>query len=456
LTDPANLRLAALQIFEKALRSVDAGEAVRRAVNLGGTRLAVVDSKIDLFEHDAKVYAIALGKAAPAMAAALDHVLGNTIAAGVISGPSPERSQSTDVRFRLSARWQSFAGGHPIPNQESMNGAQAAFELLKRANHERALVIFLISGGGSAMLEWPIDEEITLADLAQANRLLVACGASIAEINSVRRALSAVKGGGLADRAPSAAQVSLIVSDTNEGDEANVASGPTIQPPADAPDARVVVASYEMLAGLPAPILKAINTSSRREQPQLPLNPLRKRYVLLDNRVALEAAAQAARDYGFLTEIAFDVVENRIEHGCSLLLSRLAALRSKTSRKDAAVCLISGGEFLCPVRGDGNGGRNSETALRCAIEIDQQQSHVNDHGELVMLSAGTDGIDGNSPAAGAIADETTIQRARAENLEARSFLERSDAFTFFHRLGDTMMTGPTGTNVRDIRVLLAR
>lgn len=450
--DLASLRSAAREIFESALVSVDAGAAMRRSVRIEGSRLAVVDTTIDLAACQSGVYAFAVGKAAPAMAAALGNVLGKYLTAGVISGPATAKDQSAVARSLAQERWQFFAGGHPLPNQQSLSAAQASFELLQRADEERALVLFLISGGGSAMLEWPIDQQITLDDLRKANGLLVSCGASIAEINAVRRAISAVKGGRLAAQARHATQITLIVSDTNAGDEAGVASGPSIESLADSPDARAVVAHYETLANLPASILNAINKAEPRATVRPEEGPPRRHYVLIDNRTALSSAAETARGYGLLTEIADDVVESKIEEGCTLLLSRLDDLRSRATRNQEAVCLISGGEFLCPVRGGGVGGRNAETVLRCAIEIDKHR--LSEARPIVVLSAGTDGIDGNSPAAGAIADARTLARARSLNLDAQGFLESSDAFSFFDKLEDAIVTGATGTNVRDVRILL--
>jgi glycerate-2-kinase len=220
----------------------------------------------------------------------------------------------------------------------------------------------------------------------------------------------------------------LIVSDTNPGDEASVASGPTLNPPADAPSAIEVVEHYHLDEVLPASIMRAVHGAQR--SPAITGSHL----VLLDNQTALDASAQKARELGYKSTILDHIREQPIEEGCKLLLE---------SMRDA--CAISGGEFSCPVRGDGRGGRNLETALRCAINL-------NTH--LVILSAGTDGIDGNSPAAGAIADETTIQRARNLNLDAEQYLARSDSYTFFEQLNDLIVTGPTGTNVRDLRILL--
>lgn len=456
MVELADLRRAAREIFNETLKSVDAGDIVRRAVQLDGSRLALVDTTFDLTAPLTSIYAIAIGKAAPAMASSLNEILGEHLSAGVVSGPpiferKRNTSDGTANEVSLPARWQVFAGGHPLPNEESLAAARASFDLLRRAERSGALVIFLISGGGSAMIEWPLDAHITLADLRAANRVLVSCGASITEINVVRRAFSAVKGGGLAACAPRAAQVSLIVSDTNVGEEQTVASGPTFELPYDL-DAVSIVARYELASRLPSSILRAIN-EPRLEQAKTPRQPFGKHYVLLDNRHAIRAAAEAARVRGFNVEVAHDLVEQHITEGSAQLLSRLSELRRRTSSEQLRFCLLAGGEFACPVKGDGMGGRNSETVLRCAIEMDSR-SHSNRVSHTVCLSAGTDGIDGNSPAAGAMADETTLARAREAGLDAQSFLDRSDAYTFFDILGDTIMTGPTGTNVRDLRVML--
>jgi len=207
---------------------------------------------------------------------------------------------------------------------------------------------------------------------------------------------------------------------------------------------------------LPVSIRNTIDQFQSRTDEPAKETALRKHYVLLDNGKALGAAAEAARLCGFVTEVADDLVEQKIADGCALLLARLVALQSQNPRKK--VCLISGGEFLCPVRGEGVGGRNAETVLRCAIEIDKQRKQSIDGKRpkhIVVLSAGTDGLDGNSRAAGAIADETTVGRARSLGLAAPGFLETSDAFNFFNNLDDAVITGATGTNVRDVRILLA-
>src|SRR5438128_1426706 len=287
MSNLTQLRIAAREIFDEAVQTVDASDAVRRTVRLEGSRLTVCNTTIDLFKNQT-VYAI--GKAALTMASALDVILGEKLTAGIMAGNaagagtargsewlapgkdageplarSSRRGSPADIGsmpalqrahrgVSVPSRWHVFHGGHPEPNEQSIAAAQASFDLLERADKECALVIFLISGGGSAMIEWPISKDVTLGDLRVANRTLVNSGASISEINSVRRAFSAVKGGRLAARAPNSDQITLIVSDVPEGEERNVASGPTVAPPPDTPDPRQMIARYDLHSQLPVTI----------------------------------------------------------------------------------------------------------------------------------------------------------------------------------------------------------
>lgn len=441
-----DLRSIAREIFADALGSVDAGQAIRTAVRRDGSRLTIVDQEFDLIAVSA-VYAIAIGKAAGSMAQALDSVLGGELAGGVIS--------TVPTKLSVSHRWRTFAGGHPVPNEASLAAAQASFNLLQQAD-ESALIIFLISGGGSAMFEWPRSAQTTLAELREANRVLTSCGATIAEINAVRRHFSAVKGGRLRARTPQATQVTLLISDTNQGDEATIASGLTLAPPASALDAVQVIDRYKLAARLPRSILQVVTQPDACDGDEGNISSRHRHYVLLDNESAVKRAAATARARGFTVEVSRDIVEQPVAEGCRMLVSGLLDLHARADRGQV-VCFISGGEFACPVRGAGVGGRNSETALRCAFELNTQAHQSgSDALQVVALSAGTDGIDGNSPAAGALADDTTLHRAQALNLDAQSFLDASDAYTFFEALGDAVVTGPTGTNVRDLRIMLAR
>jgi hydroxypyruvate reductase len=438
--DLTQLRVAAREIFDAALHAVDPLSAMHSAVHIEKSTLIIGRVAFDITARE--IYAIAIGKAAGRMAAGLNQALGNSLSAGIICSHDGGIDYSSP-----GPTWHTFLGGHPEPNEASLAAARACFQLLETANKARALVIFLISGGGSAMIEAPASDEISLADLQAANKLLVNSGASISEINAARRAFSAVKGGQLAARAANCDQITLIVSDVPEGEEYNVASGPTIEPDPTSLDASEVIEGYQLRGELPSSIVRAIKTHKLS-----PVSSSRSEHlVLLSNNDARLAAAESARRYGFIAEIAPDICDQSIEQGCAKSLERLAALRVNCSAENRPVCLISGGEFRCPVKGGGVGGRNLETALRLALLYAKSKKPE----RFVALCAGTDGIDGNSTAAGAIADGTTLERAHALGLNAANFLERSDSYSFFTALGDAITTGPTGTNVRDLRILFA-
>jgi len=439
MVDLTQFRTAAREIFEEALGSVDPGKAVHQAIRVEASAIVTRKIRIDIGKYG--IYSIAIGKAAARMAAAIDDLLAEGLTAGIITSSAAALSQ-----IKLSPRWQQFRGGHPEPNDQSLAAAEAAaFKLLARANRERAPVIFLISGGGSAMIEWPIDQSISLADLRAANKVLTSCGASIAEINAVRRAFSAVKGGRLAARAPNCDQITLIISDVPAGEERNVASGPSLSPPDGAPGAFAVIDRYRLRDELPERIVRAIESSETSTIP--PPKSSEKYFILLDNQAALNAAAAAARERGFAVQIAKGISDQPIEEGVAALLEQLSALRAANPHQK--VCLISGGEFSCPVKGDGRGGRNLETALRLAMFEGFASANT------VALCAGTDGIDGNSPAAGAIIDRRTLDRANKIGLNAEDYLRRSDSYSFFAALDDVIVTGATGANVRDVRILIS-
>lgn len=451
MADLISLHQLARNAFASAIAEANRLQSALAPLSYDAATRSLTIGKAPFDLNRQKAYAIAIGKAATGMAAALDRKVGNALAGGVIAAPQSAGSSE----FSLP-RWRTFAGGHPLPNQESLAATQAAFALLQQANSERALVIFLLSGGGSAALEWPVNDRITLEDLREANRLLNSCGATIAEINAVRRCFSAVKGGKLSLMAPDAQQATLIVSDVNRGDESNVASGPSLPVPPNAIDANDVVERYALRSSLPASIIQTLReervaTSATAQSVE------RQSFVLVDNLRVLEFLRDSLRKQ-FPVELATEINEQPIVTGCELLIARSEELRQQSFGAGTPFGLISGGEFSCPVRGKGLGGRNLETALRFAIALNRRQVnqiHNTNESHVVLLSAGTDGIDGNSPAAGAIVDETTIARGRALGLHAETYLNNSDAFSYFKALGDAIETGPSGTNVRDLRILLA-
>ncbi len=424
-----SLHHKAQEIFEAALRSVDAGLGVQHAVTLNDSLLKAGDTEIDISGRP--IYLVAIGKASAAMTSGLTDVLGERITQGIVCGPHNQALHSQ--------AWPTFIGGHPLPTEESILAARSVLRLLANAENN-ALIFFLISGGGSAMFELPINERITIDELREANLQLVSCGATIAEINTVRRTLGS-KRWQARFCCLAADQITLIVSDTNPGDEANVASGPTIEPDVE-PNAIEVVKRYALKESLPKSIMDAI--ARYVPEPRSTTARLRAHYVLLDNNTALQGAALKANEMGFVVEVAADINEQEISAGCDLLLARVQALWRRNEGKH---CLISGGEFSCRVPGDGVGGRNLETVLRCALKMKE----FSESPPWAILSAGTDSIDGNSFAAGATADETTTVRANSTGLDAPRFLARSDSFHFFEQLGDVIVSGPTGQSTRCAR-----
>lgn len=436
-----NLPSIARRIFEQTLKRVDAGEAVHEAVRIVDNALFVRDEPTGI-DLSSPVYVVAIGKAAYQMAASLDRVVGKYIKAGIVSGTKP-----VGTGPHVGPAWQVFYGGHPLPNEESLEAAKACMFLLERAREEDASIVFLISGGGSAMMEMPRDPRVSLTDLRELNRVLVTSGAAIAEINSVRRAISGVKGGGLALRAPNSTQISLIVSDTRADDITSVASGPSLLTDSDIPDAMDVVEKYSLKRSIPISVVRSLEKGKPAAVSELVDS---RSYVLLDNNEAVKRSVEIARSFGFVTGCDTAEHDEMIEEGAITFLNRALGFKRKAPA-DSPVCFVSGGEFACKVKGTGTGGRNCESALRIGLLAEK----IAELRKFAFLSAGTDGIDGNSPAAGGVIDEDTIRTARSRGFDPVEYLEVSDSFTFLSEAGATIETGPTGTNVRDLRIFLA-
>ncbi|HKX32723.1 MAG TPA: DUF4147 domain-containing protein [Blastocatellia bacterium] len=445
----SELRTVTQQIFFRTLAAIDVESVVRANLSLKDDQLEVGGERIELAGFK-RILVIAIGKASLAMARAVEQILEDRVSEGL--------AVTNAVIGALPARLPVLIGGHPLPNAASLEAGSRALSLLHRFDAEETLIIFLISGGGSAIFEQPIDRGLTLEDLREVNRVLVGCGAVINEMNLVRRRLSAVKGGRLSAAAPRSTQVSLYLSDVNSDDLTTVASGPTLPDGSTHEDFLRVVARYDLLKKLPPQVSALIESGRiRSQQPANPgtggsaetASPHRSHHLLLDNRQALAAARRIAEtEFGLRVEIAEDLIEGQVEEMAQVHLERVRAWRQKHSGR--AVCLLSGGEVICPVRGSGQGGRNQEFVLRSLMMLEKLAEP-----NLVVLSAGTDGIDGNSPADGAIAELTSLRRASELGLSATEHLENSDSFNFFNPLGDAVMTGPTGNNVRDLRILTA-
>ena len=434
----ADLKQLARQIFHETLAAIDIPATMQRKLQRRGTRIVCGEKTFDLKDFG-KIRVVALGKAAHAMVEGLAMALAPFVGfEGIVAAPSVPKRVVPGLKY--------FAAGHPAPNGESWKAAKATLGLLKKCN-EKTLVFFLLSGGGSAMVELPLDPRQTLEDVRQMHQTLVTCGASIDEINTVRKHLSAVKGGRLATAAPNATKITLAVSDVPVGKESALASGPTLPDPTTAADAKRIIKEYSLGEKFSPTLKKWLDEDKLPETPKPAEAGFRKAYFSLTLGMddLLHPAHRAAEALGFVTCCDNSTDDWPVEKAVEGLLAQLEELRA--IHPGHRVALIADGEVSSPVRGTGIGGRNSAFVLACIEKIAGKK--------LAVLSAGTDGIDGNSLGAGAVADGETLRRAREAGLDPLDSSRRSDAFTFFSKLGDAVFTGPTGTNVRDLRILLA-
>jgi glycerate 2-kinase len=438
----ADLKQLAHRIFQQTLAAIDIPVTMQRKLLRVGSRLRGGDA-VSAFDVDLRLFervrVIAIGKAAHAMVEGLAAVLGTENAfEGAVAAPTEPAGALRGMRY--------FAAGHPLPNAQSWEAAQTILELLKRCD-ERTLVFFLLSGGGSALVELPLDPGQTLQDVQQLYGALVTCGASIGEIGIVRRHVSAVKGGRLAVAAGTAAKITLAVSDVPAGQESALASGPTIADPTTTADVRRVLREYRLKEKLPRALLRWIDEGKMPETPKPGDAAFANAHfsLLLGMDDLFHPAHKAAEAAGLVTCCDNTTDDWPVEKAAEYLLGQLEELRAL--HRGRRVALIADGELSSPVRGDGVGGRNAAFVLACLQEIAGRR--------IAVLSAGTDGIDGNSPAAGAVADGDSLAKAEAIGIKPRDTFRRSDAFNLFARLDDAIVTGPTGNNLRDLRILIA-
>jgi glycerate 2-kinase len=430
----SEMRETARKIFLDALAEASISRAFARHVSCDRGVLRVREDLFDLHSYSG-VLVVSLGKAAHTMVEALAGQVGASLE-GIVAGALEPPAQLRGFRY--------FRGGHPTPNAESIRAAGAILKALD-AQPASALVIFLLSGGGSSIVEKPIDGEISLDDLIATYRVLVHSGAPIAEINAVRKHLSAVKGGRLAQAASPAQQVSLLVSDVPDSAPDALASGPTMPDSTSTEDCYRIAEKYDLLAQFPQSTRELFERHALEETPKSddPAFHRARWWTVLSNQTAIEEARAAAEHAGFVVCVDNSCDDWDYERAAGYLLQRIRELRAEFS----PVCLISGGEVTVKVTNGGVGGRNQQFALACAAQIAGEN--------ITVLSAGTDGVDGNSPPAGGVVDGTTLERARVRGLDAGAALEKFDAYPFFSTLGDAIEIGPSGNNLRDLRILLA-
>jgi len=429
------MRDAACRIFLHALAEASIAKGFARHVHCERGVLRVREDLYHLQTYS-RVVVISIGKAGHTMVEALVQQMGESALEGIVASSVEPASQVRGFRY--------FCGGHPVPNAESIHAAKAILKLLD-AQTAASLVIFLISGGGSSIIEKPIDDEISLDDLISTYQALVHSGAPIAEINAIRKHISAVKGGRLAPAAFPAQQVSLLVSDVPDDRLDALASGPTMPDSTSVEDCYRIAEKHGLLPQLPHSTRELFERRALDETPKSDDQAFyRSRWwPVLSNQTAVEQARTAAERAGFAVHVDNACDDWDYEPAAEYLLKRLRELRKDSGR----VCLISGGEVTVKVTNGGIGGRNQQFALACAGKIAGEN--------ITVLSAGTDGVDGNSPAAGAVADGSTAARLGAAGLDARTGLNKFDAYPLFSGLGDVIETGPTGNNLRDLRILLA-
>jgi glycerate 2-kinase len=432
------MKQTAEHVFRHTLAAIDIPAAMARKLDRRGSLISAGRADVDLSGFR-EIVAIALGKAALAMARGLHETLSPEFPPdGILVVPAPPAS--------LLPGWKTFVGGHPLPTAESFAAGRAILERLARCD-ERTLVFFLISGGGSSLVEQPLDLGVTLADFQQLNSALITCGAPIEEVNVVRKHLSATKGGRLAAAAARSMKITIAISDVPEGEESALASGPTVADPSTVDDVESIVRKYGLLAKLPGSLREMIE---RRSLPETPKDDdaafARSRFeILLGERELLHAAHHCCEAEGFTCLVDTETDDWPLEQAAEHLLAQLEILKKENPRRRVAI--FAGGEVSSPVTGEGVGGRNSAFVLACVPKIAGKR--------IAVLSGGTDGVDGNSPAAGAVADGESLGRAAAVGLDPVDFLRRCDAHGFFSRLDDAVVTGPTGNNLRDLRILLA-
>jgi glycerate 2-kinase len=416
-------RVHALRIFRAALKAADPKKAVLRHLHLDGETLVAGRRRYRLSQFD-RIQVIGAGKASAAMAQAVERLLGRRIAGGWIN--------VKDGHTALLRRIHLHECSHPVPDERGVEGAWRMLQIAESAG-PRDLLICLISGGASALTPSPV-APITLGQEQELTRRLLASGANIHEINTVRKHISNFKGGHLARLAYPATIIGLILSDVIGDDLEVIGSGPTVPDPSTVSAAAGILQKYEIEA-----------PAVWQETPK-PADPVFGRVhnlIVGSNRQAIDAAAREARALGYRTLVLSTFIEGETRDIASMHAAIVKEVLASGRPVRPPACILSGGETTVTIRGNGLGGRNQEFVLAAAIALDGVP------GRFTILSAGTDGTDGPTDAAGAIVDSGSALGA-----DARAFLERNDSYHYFERARGLVKTGPTGTNVMDVRVML--
>jgi len=444
----------AAAIFRAGLARVDSLAMMERVLSLSGDTLVVATEtarlRYDLSGYR-RIIALGAGKAAARMALGLEQVLGDRLWGGCVA----VKEGYTEHLSRLTL----LEAGHPVPDARSLRAARALLDLAAQAGPDD-LVIVLLSGGGSAILAAPLetsDRRLTLADKQAVTRELLACGASIQEINLVRKKLSAIKGGRLARAIAPASCLTLVLSDVVGDDVASIASGPTVPDPASPADALAIVAHYGLVERLPEAVLGLLRdmAEGRLDDTPKPGDPAFAacRTVLVgSNYQALLAARDAARSLGYTPLLLTSRLIGEAREAAHLFAALARDMVAHGLPTPRPGCVIAGGETTVTLRGSGKGGRNQELALAFLEDLSRNGRDI---GEAVLLAAATDGGDGPTEAAGAFASRAILEQGRECGLSPSPFLAENDAYNYFRALDRLFVTGPTNTNVCDITVLVS-
>ena len=436
--DVRSTKQVAREIFRHTLASIDIPAVFSRKIECDHEQVLLPSGRVSRAGLSRTVV-VAIGKAAHAMVEGLLAVFPSSgKIEGIVAAPTAPVVALPGIQYFLS--------GHPVPNADSLRAAEAILRLLRSCD-ANALVIFLLSGGGSSLVESPLDGETSLEEVQATHRALVTCGAPIDAINTVRRHLSAIKGGRLALAAASSRKITLAVTDVPAGKEAALASGPSLPDPSTISDVHRIIERYDLLERLPDRVRKWLVSGAMPETPKHDHAAFADAHfvLLLGMDDLFHAAHRAVEAHGYVCFCDNATDDWPVERAAEWLLEQLEEWRGENPGQKVAV--VADGEVSSPVIGQGTGGRNSAFVLACVEKIAGRK--------ITVMSAGTDGIDGNSPAAGAVADGETLKRASAIGLDPRRAFQDSDAYSFFAKLDDAIVTGPTGNNLRDLRVLLA-
>ncbi|HXV84506.1 MAG TPA: glycerate kinase [Candidatus Binatia bacterium] len=429
-----------MSIFHAGLQAADPVSAILRHVKLVGDQLEVGDKRYDL-ARCSRIHAVGAGKASARMAQAMEQILGERLT-GVINVKYGHAVPLKTVKVNEA--------GHPVPDEAGVPATLEILRLLEQCD-ERSLVFFLVSGGGSALLPCPVDG-LTLQDKQRTTQVLLECGATIQEINAVRKHISRVKGGRLAKVAYPATIVSLILSDVVGDSLDSIASGPTAPDSSTFADCLRVIGRYRIEEKIPLAVKSYLERGAdgKLEETPKPADPVFQRVhnlIVGSNRLALRAAKAKAEELGYHAMILSSLIQGETRDAAGFHAAIGKEILETANPVSRPACVISGGETTVTIRGNGLGGRNQEFALAAAIGIAGAEG-------IVVLSGGTDGTDGPTDAAGAFADGATCARAHALGMNPMSYLADNDSYHFFQRLDDLLITGPTFTNVMDLRLVL--